>query len=81
MHNLSKSQLGLSWVLQLAAAGILLQTLFFKFTAAEESVYIFTDPRGGAVGPDRIRHRGVDRLGPAAGAGDRLTWRDRGAGQ
>ena len=42
MHNLSKSQLGLSWVLQLAAAGILLQTLFFKFTAAEESVYIFT---------------------------------------
>jgi putative oxidoreductase len=31
-----------STVLQLVAAGILLQTLFFKFTAAEESVYIFT---------------------------------------
>jgi hypothetical protein len=29
-------------LLQLIAAGILLQTLFFKFTAAEESVYIFT---------------------------------------
>ena len=42
MHNLSKTQLGLSWVLQLAAAGILLQTLFFKFTGAAESVYIFT---------------------------------------
>jgi len=42
MHNLSKTQLALSWVLQLAAAGILLQTLFFKFTGAEESVYIFT---------------------------------------
>jgi putative oxidoreductase len=42
MHHLSKTQLGLSWILQLAAAGILLQTLFFKFTAAEESVYIFT---------------------------------------
>ena len=42
MHNPSKTQLGLSWILQLAAAGILLQTLFFKFTAAEESVYIFT---------------------------------------
>lgn len=42
MHNLSKAQLGLAWVLQLAAAGILLQTLFFKFTGAEESVYIFT---------------------------------------
>jgi hypothetical protein len=31
-----------SWVLQVAVAGILLQTLFFKFTAAPESVYIFT---------------------------------------
>jgi putative oxidoreductase len=31
-----------SWVLQLAVAAILLQTLFFKFTGAEESVYIFT---------------------------------------
>lgn len=32
----------ISWVLQVAVAGILLQTLFFKFTAAPESVYIFT---------------------------------------
>lgn len=32
----------LSWVLRLTAAIILLQTLFFKFTAAPESVYIFT---------------------------------------
>jgi len=31
----------LSWMLRLVAAGILLQTLFFKFTGAEESVYIF----------------------------------------
>ena len=31
-----------TWVLRLMAAIILLQTLFFKFTAAEESVYIFT---------------------------------------
>jgi hypothetical protein len=31
-----------STVLQLVAAGILLQTLYFKFTGAEESVYIFT---------------------------------------
>ena len=31
----------LSWLLQLVAAAILCQTLFFKFTAAEESVYIF----------------------------------------
>lgn len=31
-----------SWALQLLAAGILFQTLFFKFSGAEESVYIFT---------------------------------------
>lgn len=39
---MSRTQTILSTVLQLIAAGILLQTLFFKFTAAEESVYIFT---------------------------------------
>lgn len=32
----------ISWILRIAAAVILLQTLFFKFTAAPESVYIFT---------------------------------------
>src|SRR5262244_242500 len=31
-----------SWICRVAAAVILLQTLFFKFTAAPESVYIFT---------------------------------------
>jgi Kef-type K+ transport system membrane component KefB len=30
-----------SWICQLLAAGILGQTLFFKFTGAAESVYIF----------------------------------------
>ncbi len=30
-----------SWALRLLVAGILFQTLFFKFTAAPESVYIF----------------------------------------
>jgi putative oxidoreductase len=34
--------LKLSWALQAVVAVILLQTLFFKFTGAEESVYIFT---------------------------------------
>ena len=42
MTNLSKTQHWGSWMLQLLAAGILLQTLFFKFTGAEESVYIFS---------------------------------------
>ena len=41
MNNLSRLQI-LSWVLQVTVAVILLQTLFFKFTGAEESVYIFT---------------------------------------
>jgi len=31
-----------SWIARIASALILLQTLFFKFTAAPESVYIFT---------------------------------------
>ena len=31
-----------SWILQLIAAAILAQTLFFKFSGAEESKYIFT---------------------------------------
>ncbi len=30
------------WVIRIIPAFILLQTLFFKFTGAEESVYIFT---------------------------------------
>ena len=37
-----KTKLILSWLLRLTAAIILLQTLYFKFTAHEESVYIFT---------------------------------------
>jgi len=32
----------LGWALRITAAVILLQTLFFKFTGAPESVYIFT---------------------------------------
>lgn len=30
------------WVVRLVAAGILLQTLYFKFTGAPESVFIFS---------------------------------------
>jgi hypothetical protein len=32
----------MSWALRLIVAVILIQTLFFKFTAAKESVYIFS---------------------------------------
>lgn len=39
--TLSKRASVISWALQLLVAAILLQTLFFKFTGAEESRYIF----------------------------------------
>lgn len=39
---LSRAETWAAWGLQLLAAGILLQTLFFKFSGAEESVYIFS---------------------------------------
>lgn len=40
--ELSRRTKVLSWVLQAVVAVILLQTLFFKFTGAPESVYIFS---------------------------------------
>ncbi len=42
MRSLTKSELAISWTCRIVAAVILLQTLCFKFTGAEESVYIFT---------------------------------------
>src|SRR5215216_4070346 len=40
--TLTKTQAVISWALQLVVAIILFQTLFFKFTGAEESKYIFS---------------------------------------
>ena len=40
--TMNRTQSIISWVLQVAVAVILFQTLFFKFTGAEESKYIFT---------------------------------------
>ncbi|KYG81901.1 DoxX-like protein [Roseivirga ehrenbergii] len=40
MRN-KKSKKIVSWILRLLAALIMLQTLFFKFSGAEESIYIF----------------------------------------
>ena len=39
---LGRTEKIVSWACQLGAAGILGQTLFFKFTGAPESVYIFS---------------------------------------
>ena len=40
--KLCQTKVILSWFLQLITAAILAQTLFFKFTGAEESKYIFS---------------------------------------
>lgn len=42
MEPLSKTKKKVSWFCQWVAAIIMLQTLFFKFSGAEESVYIFS---------------------------------------
>jgi hypothetical protein len=42
MQTFSKTSRIVSWLCRVTAAVILLQTLFFKFTGAPESVYIFT---------------------------------------
>jgi hypothetical protein len=42
MAELSRGARTASWIAQLVVAAILLQTLYFKFTAAPESVYIFS---------------------------------------
>lgn len=38
---MSTTKTAISWILRLVAAGIMLQTLYFKFTAAPESVELF----------------------------------------
>jgi putative oxidoreductase len=43
---MSKTLIMASWVCRIVVAVILLQTLFFKFTGAEESKYIFTKLMG-----------------------------------
>jgi uncharacterized membrane protein YphA (DoxX/SURF4 family) len=50
MQTLSKTVSIISWILRITAAVILLQTLWFKFTAAPESVYIFDKVGLGAPG-------------------------------
>ena len=42
VHKLTSKQNTFSWIAQITAAVIMFQTLFFKFSGAEESIYIFT---------------------------------------
>ena len=62
----------LSWVLRIAAAIILLQTLFFKFTAAPESVYIFT--KVGAEPWGRIGSGVIELIAAILILTPRFTW-------
>src|SRR5271167_5071223 len=62
----------LSWVLRITAAVILLQTLFFKFTAAPESVYIFT--RVGMEPWGRIGSGVVELIAAILLLTPRFTW-------
>jgi len=61
-----------SWLLRILAAGILLQTLFFKFTAAPESVYIFT--KVGAEPAGRIGSGVIELIAAVLLLMPRLTW-------
>lgn len=62
----------LSWILRVVAAAILLQTLFFKFTAAPESVYIFT--KVGAEPWGRVGSGIVELIAAVSLLWPRLTW-------
>src|SRR5437879_8983933 len=62
----------LSWVLRITAAIILLQTLFFKFTGAPESVYIFT--KVGAEPWGRIGSGVVERIAAILILTPGFTW-------
>src|SRR5246500_3182552 len=62
----------LSWVLRITAAIILLQTLFFKFTAAPESVYTFT--KVGAEPWGRIGSGVVEPIAAVLILTPRFTW-------
>src|SRR5256884_880865 len=62
----------LSWVLRIMGAIILLQTLFFKFTAAPESVYIFT--RVGAEPWGRIGSGVIELIAAILILTPRFTW-------
>jgi uncharacterized membrane protein YphA (DoxX/SURF4 family) len=62
----------LSWILRIVAAIILLQTLYFKFTAAPESVYIFT--KVGAEPYGRIGSAVIELIAAILLLTPRFTW-------
>jgi putative oxidoreductase len=61
-----------SWILGIVSAAILLQTLYFKFTGAPESVYIFT--KVGAEPWGRIGSGIVELIASILLLTPRFTW-------
>jgi putative oxidoreductase len=61
-----------SWILRIVSAAILLQTLYFKFTGAPESVYIFT--KVGAEPWGRIGSGIVELIASILLLTPRFTW-------
>jgi len=72
IHSLSKLDLVVSWICRVVAAVILLQTLFFKFTGAPESVYIFT--KVGAEPWGRIGSGVIELVAAILVLYPRFTW-------
>jgi hypothetical protein len=72
--TLSRTQNIISWALQLLVAVILLQTLFFKFTGAEESKYIFSTLLGDREAVGRIGSGVIELITSALLLYPRTTW-------
>ena len=72
--TLSRTQNVISWALQLIVAVILLQTLFFKFTGAEESKYIFSTLLGDREAVGRIGSGVIELITAVLLLYPRTTW-------
>ena len=62
------------WVLRIIAALVMLQTLYFKFSGSEESVYIFFTIGNGAVGKNSDRGFRIDRFDIDTLSKDHFLW-------
>ena len=72
--GLSRTQKIVSWALQVAVAAILFQTLFFKFTGAEESRYIFSTLLGEREAVGRIGSGVIELIAVALILYPRTAW-------
>src|ERR1700753_4259120 len=72
--TLSRTQNIISWALQILVAVILLQTLFFKFTGAEESKYIFSTLLGDREAVGRIGSGVIELITSILLLYPRTTW-------